>query len=50
LAGGSYLLLFKYGYIRLNSSTVRPERDDTLLGIAGLTFDLVMPGGWLNLY
>jgi hypothetical protein len=50
LAGGVYLLLFKYGYIHLNSSKLRLERDDTLLGIAGIVFDFAMLGGWLGLY
>jgi len=50
VAGGVYLLLFKYGYVRLNSSLVRPERDDTLFGIAGIIFGLAMLGGWFGMY
>jgi hypothetical protein len=50
LGGGVFLLLFKYGFIDLSTSVAHPQKNDMLLGIAGIVFGFSTLGRWLGLY
>ena len=50
ISAGTFLLLFKFGFLKTKSKAVRPIESDTLLGLAGIFFGLVSIGVWLGVF
>ena len=48
IAAGTFLLLFKFGFLKTNSKTTRPVESDTLLG--SIFFGLVSICVWLGVF
>jgi hypothetical protein len=50
IAVGTFLLLFKFDFLKTISKSTPPIESDTLLGLAGIVFGLVSIGVWLGVF